>query len=88
MMNCLPVGNLSASGYGCGLEYTHNLGYGHSGATEGYLTFVAYDPGMDFTVVVYTNVWNMKDGMESLSYQITDLLQEICYRSKAIIMEY
>lgn len=88
MMNCLPVSQKSAAGYGCGLEYLHNLGYGHSGATEGYLTYALYDPAMDFTVMVYTNAWNMNEGMPSLTYQITDLLQEICYRSKAIIMEY
>ncbi|MFA5769371.1 MAG: serine hydrolase domain-containing protein [Bacteroidales bacterium] len=87
MMNCLSVGTLSAAGYGCGLEYTHNLGYGHSGATEGYLTFTAYDPAMDFTVLVYTNCWNMNDGMNSLAYQITDLLQGLCYRSKAVFVD-
>ena len=88
MMNCLPVGKLSAAGYGCGLEYTHNLGYGHSGATEGYLTFTAYDPAMDFTVLVYTNCWNMNDGLNSLAYQITDVLQGICYQSKLLFVDF
>lgn len=88
MMNCLPVGKLSAAGYGCGLEYTHNLGYGHSGATEGYLTFTAYDPAMDFTVLVYTNCWNMNDGLNSLAYQITDVLQGICYQSKSLFVDF
>jgi hypothetical protein len=70
------------------LEYTHNLGYGHSGATEGYLTFTAYDPAMDFTVLVYTNCWNMNDGLNSLAYQITDVLQGICYQSKLLFVDF
>jgi hypothetical protein len=44
---------------------------------------MACDPVADFTVVVYTNAWNLNEGMASLEYQITDLLQGICYRSKS-----
>ncbi|HHV03305.1 MAG: serine hydrolase domain-containing protein [Bacteroidales bacterium] len=83
MMNCISTGTQKAGGYGCGLLYTNNLGYGHSGAQKGYLTFMACDPVADFTVVVYTNAWNLNEGMASLEYQITDLLQGICYRSKS-----
>jgi D-alanyl-D-alanine carboxypeptidase len=85
MMNYLPTGGIGAGGYGCGLSYTNNLGYGHSGAHEGYLSLMAYDPEIDFTVVVFTNVWNLNEDMNSLVYQLINLLENSCYKSKAII---
>ena len=85
MMNYLPTGGIGAGGYGCGLNYTNNLGYGHSGAHEGYLTMMAYDPEIDFTVVVFTNAWNLNENMNSLVYQLINLLEKTCYKSKAII---
>jgi D-alanyl-D-alanine carboxypeptidase len=85
MMNYLPTGGIGAGGYGCGLNYTNNLGYGHSGAHEGYLSMMAYDPEIDFTVVVFTNAWNLNEDMNSLVYQLINLLEKTCYKSKAII---
>ena len=88
MMNCLPNGITTAGGYGCGLEYANNLGYGHNGAHQGYLTFMIYDPLTDFTLVVYTNAWNFSDGIASISYQVTNMLQNICYRSKELVTKH
>ncbi len=88
MMNYLPAGTTRAGGYGCGLTYTNNLGYGHSGAHAGYLTIMAYDPAMDFTVVVYTNAWNLSDGMNSLVYQLNHFLESICYSGKALVKKH
>ncbi len=85
MMNCLPTGGNSAGGYGCGLTYTNNLGYGHNGAHEGYLSQMAYDPATGFTVVTFTNCWNVKGEMVTLVEQITNLLENNCYKAKAII---
>jgi D-alanyl-D-alanine carboxypeptidase len=85
MMNYLPTGGIGAGGYGCGLSYTNNLGYGHSGAHEGYLSLMAYDPEIDFTVVAFTNTWNLNEDMNSLVYQLINLLENSCYKSKAII---
>jgi len=84
MMNYIPTNNSTAGGYGCGLSYTNNLGYGHSGAHEGYLSQMAYDPQSDFTVVVFTNCWNYKGDMTTLIEQFTDLLQNNCYKAKVI----
>ena len=88
MMNCLPNDNTTAGGYGCGLEYANNLGYGHNGVHQGYLTFMVYDPLTDFTIVVYTNAWNLNDGMASVSYQLTNMLLNICYRSKELVTRH
>lgn len=85
MMNCLPQGSNSAGGYGCGLEYMNNLGYGHNGATAGYLSYMIYDPELDLTIVVYTNAWDMTNNMESITHQVTGFLQSVCYESKALV---
>ena len=69
MMNCLSTGTSSSGAYGCGLDYAKNLGYGHSGAHQAYLSYMIYDPLTDFTMVVYTNAWNVSDGLSSVSYQ-------------------
>jgi D-alanyl-D-alanine carboxypeptidase len=85
MMNCLPTNSSTAGGYGCGLTYTNNLGYGHNGAHEGYLSQMAYDPHTGFTIVAFTNCWNLKDGMTTLINQMTNLLENTSYKAKAII---
>jgi len=47
-----------------------------------------YDPLTDFTLVVYTNAWNVSDGLASISYQITNMLQNICYRGKELVTRH
>jgi len=85
MMNYLSTGGINAGGYGCGLFYLNNLGYGHNGAHVGYLSQMAYDPQTDFTVVVFTNCWNVKDGMSTMIDQLIYLLENNCYKAKQIV---
>lgn len=85
MMNCLPTSGSSAGGYGCGLTYTNNLGYGHNGAHEGYLSQMAYDPESGFTVVVFTNCWNVKGNFSTIIEQFTEMLESSCYQAKSIV---
>ncbi len=85
MMNCLPTSGTTAGGYGCGLTYINNLGYGHTGAHDGYLSQMVYDPGSGFTVVAFTNAWNLTSGMATLIEQLTLLLENNCYQAKAIV---
>lgn len=85
MMNYLPTNGTTAGGYGCGLTYTNNLGYGHNGAHEGYLSQMAYDPATGFTVVTFTNGWNFKSEMATFIEQFIDLLETNCYQAKAIV---
>ncbi len=87
MMDCLPTGNISGSSYGCGLSYTPNLGFGHAGAQEGYLAIMAHDPELNFTIVAYTNAWNLNGGIESLENQMINFLEYIAHRSKAIVIK-
>ncbi len=85
MLNYLRTSNNSAGGYGCGITYTNNLGFGHNGAHEGYLSQMAYDPLTDFTVVMFTNSWNFRGGMTTIIEQLNNLLVNNCYKAKSII---
>jgi D-alanyl-D-alanine carboxypeptidase len=87
MMQCLPSGGLGTGSYGCGLSYTNNLGFGHTGAIEGYLSKMVYDPDLNFTFVAYTNAWNLNGGIESLEKQMIQVLEEIAFRSRKIVRE-
>ena len=85
MMSYLPTGNINSGGYGCGLTYTNKLGYGHTGAHEGYLSLMASDPDSDFTIVIFTNAWNLNGGMTSLIDQVLGLLENTSYKTKSIV---
>lgn len=80
-----PAGSTPGGWYGCGINYALNLGYGHNGAHEGYLSRMVTDPQLDYTAVVFTNSWNYSNGITSIIDQLTFLLDEACYRAKVII---
>jgi D-alanyl-D-alanine carboxypeptidase len=44
--------------YGLGISLTSGLGYGHTGANQGYLSLMKYDPAVDVTTIVYFNIWD------------------------------
>ncbi|WP_300598451.1 serine hydrolase domain-containing protein [Niabella sp.] len=50
-----PEGNR----YALGCSHIEGLGYGHNGATVGYLSMMAYDPATDVSVVVLLPYWNL-----------------------------
>jgi D-alanyl-D-alanine carboxypeptidase len=52
--------------YALGCSYFTNIGYGHNGASSGYLNLVAYDPKTDVSIVMMTPMWDLTDGMNSL----------------------
>jgi D-alanyl-D-alanine carboxypeptidase len=51
--------------YGLGCEFGKNLGYGHNGARVGNLSFMAYNPVTDVSVVAYLPLWDLSNGMDS-----------------------
>ncbi len=51
--------------YGLGCSYFPNLGYGHNGATHGYLSLMVYDPSIDVSLIVLLPVWDLSNGMIS-----------------------
>lgn len=85
MLNMIPMGGATANGYGCGLQYVPNLGYGHTGAHEGYLSEMIYDPVTDITMIIYSNAWDMRDGIYSIS-KVMNTMQEALYKTKGIVL--
>jgi D-alanyl-D-alanine carboxypeptidase len=59
MMNGKAV--TASTSYGLGCHIIDGLGYGHTGATEGYLSFMFHDPNLKATFVLYANVLNWDD---------------------------
>lgn len=45
--------------YGLGISHMSGFGYGHTGANQGYLSLMMYDPQTDVTTVLYFNVWDI-----------------------------
>jgi len=74
-------------GYACGISYTPQLGYEHTGAHEGFVSIMSYDPVKDLTIVSFTNTWNLNGGMDSMFAQISTLLENITFKTKQMIVE-
>ena len=51
--------------FGLGTMRFENLGFGHTGATLGNLSLMAYDPAQQVSVVVYLPLWDLRDGLTS-----------------------
>ncbi|MDD5432828.1 MAG: serine hydrolase [Candidatus Omnitrophica bacterium] len=66
-------GDKTESTYGLGLVYSPESGYGHSGAHEGYLTLMSYNPKTDITYVMFTNTWDCQTcakGLDSIMREL------------------
>jgi D-alanyl-D-alanine carboxypeptidase len=85
MMNCLPTDGTSNANYGCGLTYTNNLGYGHTGAHEGFLSQMTCDPNTGFSAVIFTNALDFSNGTNSVMNQSFGLLENTLYQAKTIV---
>jgi len=68
------------TGYGLGCQYSDKLGYGHTGATRGYLSLMAYDPDNDSCIVIFSNVLNWNDPGNQLV-----VFKKIALHAKAIL---
>jgi D-alanyl-D-alanine carboxypeptidase len=79
-----PAGSSPAGWYGCGIFYSMNLGFGHNGAHEGYLSRMVTDPSVGFTAVSFTNTWDLS-AENSMNEQLSFLVDEACYRAKIIV---
>ncbi len=70
--------------FGLGLEVLNpGGGYGHSGAQLGYLTFMYYFPRTDVAYVVFTNIWDLSGGVDSVTAQgifIKEIAEKILLR--------
>ena len=81
MMECVSVGEHNNC-YGLGISKLvyPNLGYGHSGAHNGYLSVMMHDPDKNITIIVYSNVLNFDDVVTE-----SNLLNDIAYEAKTIL---
>ncbi|KPH11327.1 serine hydrolase [Chryseobacterium sp. ERMR1:04] len=52
-------GPATTSGYALGCANFAGIGYGHNGATEGYLSLMTYDPATDVSVIVLLPYWDL-----------------------------
>ncbi|ANF50204.1 hypothetical protein A0O34_06610 [Chryseobacterium glaciei] len=52
-------GAATTSGYALGCSNFAGIGYGHNGATEGYLSLMTYDPTNDVSVIVLLPYWDL-----------------------------
>ena len=62
MQNDVSAAN---SGYSLGCIHVQNLGMGHNGAINGYLSLMVYDPEYDVSVIAMLPTWDLTDGGES-----------------------
>jgi D-alanyl-D-alanine carboxypeptidase len=58
------------SSYGLGIVHSPEVGYGHAGAHEGYLTLMYYKPEIDTYYVMVANIWDCRDGLKSIMLEL------------------
>ncbi|MFA5271104.1 MAG: serine hydrolase domain-containing protein [Candidatus Omnitrophota bacterium] len=75
------------STYGLGIGYSPDAGYGHAGAHEGYLTLMNYDPQTDTAYVVFADIWNLQNGLDSIMTELkvmTEIANKILKKVEAV----
>ncbi|MCQ9640457.1 beta-lactamase family protein [Chryseobacterium sp. WG14] len=60
-----PATAVKDRNYALGCFHLPGVGYGHNGATEGYLSMMLYDPETDFSVIVLLPFWDLRNNMEN-----------------------
>ena len=75
------------STYGLGIVYSPGIGYGHAGAHEGYLTLMNYNPDTDTSYVMFTNVWDCQNNLDSIMAEIKVMMEIANKISKKIEVE-
>jgi len=85
MLNCIPTKPGTLGQYGCGVHYINQLGYGHTGAHEGYLSQMTHDPATDVTMVIYTNGWDLREYINSIVVTMNHM-QDALYKVKRIVL--
>jgi D-alanyl-D-alanine carboxypeptidase len=79
MMDYEPTS--SNRGYGSGLQFHEEYGYGHNGAHVAYLSSMFYEPKSDITVLAYSNAWDLSNGMDGLIYELQNLVEKVCFEA-------
>ncbi len=60
MVRCMQTNTAPYNAnYGCGCSFMLDIGYGHTGATLGYLSLMAYNPDTEVSVAVCLPFWDV-----------------------------
>jgi D-alanyl-D-alanine carboxypeptidase len=79
---CTFMGNATFwRNYCLGVEYVSGVGFGHTGASAGYNSFMFFDPEHNVSVVVFCNVWLLPNVVG----QFTQLIVPIAVQALATI---
>ncbi|AZA81888.1 hypothetical protein C1637_04760 [Chryseobacterium lactis] len=79
-----PATTPEQNNYSLGCFYIPGVGYGHNGATQGYLSMMLYDPETDFSVVVLMPFWDLRNNMEDFPKCINALNTTAAEAKKAV----
>ena len=85
VVNQMRFGSGLNNGYGFGTQWSELLGFGHTGAIAGYLSYMFYDPVDDISITLVCNLWNMNS--EASFPEQVSLISEIFLRTKSICIE-
>lgn len=79
-----PATTAANNNYALGCFHLPGVGYGHNGATEGYLSIMLYDPETDFSVVVLLPFWDLRNNTQNLGKCINALTATAKESKKAL----
>jgi len=74
MKKGMDMGDGKGTEYGLGTAYTPGIGYGHAGAHQGYLTLMYYNPDTDVAFVMFTNMWDVRSGLDTIKAEFQAML--------------
>jgi len=70
--------------YALGCVHKQGIGYGHDGATEGYLSLMLYDPETDITTIVLLPFWDLRNDMKDFGKCFNTITQAALDTKKAL----
>lgn len=76
--------NFPNNKYGLGIMHSSESGWGHNGATIGYLSYCLYNPDTDVAICISTNIWDIRNDFASI-YKTIELLSVVCKNSNKIL---
>jgi D-alanyl-D-alanine carboxypeptidase len=71
MTDCIPDPGVTSC-YGLGIEWREGLGYGHTGAHNGFLSIMSYDPAKDVSSVLFFSFLNF-DNLDGEASVLIDI---------------
>ncbi len=70
--------------YALGCFHIKHIGYGHNGATEGYLSLMLHDPATDITTIVVLPFWDLRQDAKNFGKCLETINQTALDTKKAL----